>query len=255
MYLKTRALRVKAAAIVNSGDKSFTLTRHRQQPAFKYRHPSPRKNRRAKKVIPAPRGPPHTCVHETENRNPTPHRRPLKERPAAPRIPRAAPPANGAPNTTCAHLPPGALFQPVGSPSCMWSYIGSGTSTLAAPARGVARRAAGTGGTSGGTEAAFTQPVGASCAGGASASTAVTAAAMMADLTGVLLSMCADRKRANVPEARICIRASGSLTPAGYPKYGQMSRTYAIGNRGRARYRLAFPGRGAMLISRGTRQG
>ena len=49
----------------------------------------------------------------------------------------AATPANDAPNTTCAHLPPGALFQPVGSPSCMWSYIGSGTSTLVAPARGV----------------------------------------------------------------------------------------------------------------------
>ncbi len=48
----------------------------------------------------------------------------------------AALPANDAPNTTCAQAPPG-LFLPVGSPSCMWSFIGSGTTTLTAPARGV----------------------------------------------------------------------------------------------------------------------
>lgn len=48
----------------------------------------------------------------------------------------AALPANNAPNTTCAQAPPG-LFYPGGSPSCMWSYLGSGTNTLVAPAPGV----------------------------------------------------------------------------------------------------------------------
>lgn len=48
----------------------------------------------------------------------------------------AALPANDTPNTTCAQAPPG-LFYPLGSPSCMWSYLGSGTNTLVAPAPGV----------------------------------------------------------------------------------------------------------------------
>ncbi len=48
----------------------------------------------------------------------------------------AALPANDTPNTTCAQAPPGLVY-PGGSVSCMWSYLGSGSSTLVAPAPGV----------------------------------------------------------------------------------------------------------------------
>ena len=46
-------------------------------------------------------------------------------------------PANNAANSACANGPPGAILGPFGLPSCMWSYQGSGSSTLVAPASGV----------------------------------------------------------------------------------------------------------------------
>lgn len=46
-------------------------------------------------------------------------------------------PANNTPNTTCANLPPGAVLYPLNSPSCMWSYLGSGTNSLVPPSPGV----------------------------------------------------------------------------------------------------------------------
>ncbi len=45
-------------------------------------------------------------------------------------------PANNAPSGVCAYPPPGLLY-PANSPSCMWSYQGSGTNSLVAPGPGV----------------------------------------------------------------------------------------------------------------------